>query len=86
MQLNEKKVTKEKDTGNCLNVAQKMKDTYQYQGHREVTSSVAFEVLIINCKIDFINLFILNCFTSVFCFLENIFPSRGEWLFVDVHP
>ena len=34
------------------------------QGRSEVTSSVAFEELIINCQIDFINLFIFNCLTS----------------------
>ena len=32
------------------------------QGCREGTSIVAFEVLIINCQIYFINLFIFNCF------------------------
>ena len=32
------------------------------QGRSEGTSSVAFEVLIINCQIYFINLFIFNCF------------------------
>ena len=30
----------------------------------EGTSSVAFEVLIINCEIDFMNLFIFSCLTS----------------------
>ena len=34
------------------------------QGRSESTSSVAFEVLIINCHIEFINLFIFNCLTS----------------------
>ena len=34
------------------------------QGHREDTSSVAFEVLIMNCEEDFINLFIFNCLAS----------------------
>ena len=34
------------------------------QGHREGTSSVAFEVLIMNCEIDFINLFIFNYLAS----------------------
>ena len=69
------------------------------QGCREGTSSVAFQVLIMNCKKDFINLFIfnylpsnknlfiLNCLTSNFCFPKNIyFTSRREQLFVDVHP
>ena len=69
------------------------------QGRRKGTSSVAFQVLIMNCKKDFINLFIfnylpsnknlfiLNCLTSNFCFPKNIyFSSRREQLFVDVHP
>ena len=34
------------------------------QGRSEGTSNVAFEVLIINCQIDFINLFIFNCLRS----------------------
>ena len=34
-----------------------------YQGRSEDASSVAFEVLIINCQIYFINLFIFNCLT-----------------------
>ena len=33
------------------------------QGSSEGTSSVAFEVVIINCQIYFINLFIFNCLT-----------------------
>ena len=62
----------------------------------ESTSSVAFEVLIINCRIEFmnlfifnclalnINLFILNCLTSNFCFPKNIyFASRKEQLFMN---
>ena len=34
------------------------------QGRSEGTSSGAFEVLIINCETDFINLFVFNCLTS----------------------
>ena len=34
------------------------------QGRSEGTSTVAFEVLTIYCKTDFINLFIFNCLTS----------------------
>ena len=34
------------------------------QGRSEGTSSVAFDVLIINFEIDFINLFTFNCLTS----------------------
>ena len=69
------------------------------QGRREGTSSVAFEVLIMNCKKDFINLFIfnylpsnknlfiLNCLMSNFCFPKNMyFASRREQLFVDARP
>ena len=36
---------------------------YYKQGRSEGTSSVALEVLIINCQIYFINLFIFNCVT-----------------------
>ena len=58
------------------------------QGRRESTSSVAFKVIIMNCGIDFINLFIFsyltwttnlfifNCFTSNFCFRKNIFRKQ----------
>ena len=41
-----------------------------FQGHSEGTSSVAIEVLITNCKIDFIRLFIFSCFTSHINFLN----------------
>ena len=34
------------------------------QGRGESTSNVAFEVLIINCHVEFINLFTFNCLTS----------------------
>ena len=66
---------------------------------REVTSSVAFEVLIVNCEIDFINLFICNyltlninlfifsCLSPNFCFPKNIyFASRREQLLMDARP
>ena len=58
------------------------------QGRIEGTSSVIFEVLIINCHIEFINLFIFsclmsninlfifNCLTSNFCFPKNIFFGK----------
>ena len=50
---------------------------YVTQGHNEDTSSVAFEVLIINCKIDFINLFIFNCLTSnIYLFIFNCLTSN----------
>ena len=39
----------------------KYKVILSLQGHREGTSSVALEVLIIICQIYFINLFIFNC-------------------------
>ena len=47
------------------------------QGRSESTSSVAFEVLIIiNCEIDFINLFIFNYLTSnITLFLFNCSTS-----------
>ena len=70
-----------------------------FQGRSESTSSVAFEVLIINCHIEFINLlifncltsnlnlFIFNCLTSNFCFPKNIyFASTRERLFMDARP
>ena len=48
------------------------------QGRSEGTSSVAFEVLIINCHIEF-----MNCLTSNFCFPKNLsFASRRERLFI----
>ena len=65
---------------------------------REGTSSVAFEVLIMNCEKDFINLCIFNCLTlninlfifnfltSNFCFPKNIWQAEKNWLFVDLRP
>ena len=59
----------------------------RYQGRREGSSSVAFEVLIMNCELDSINLFIFNCLTSTFCFPKNMyFASRRERLFIDARP
>ena len=47
------------------------------QGCSEGTSSVAFEVLIIKSKIDFINLFIFNCLTSnINLFIFNCLASN----------
>ena len=68
------------------------------QGHSEGTSSLAFEVLIINCQIYFINLFIFNCLTLniklfifkfldvKFLFFPNVlsFANRREWLFMEL--
>ena len=67
------------------------------QGRSEGISSVAFEVLIINCQIYFINLFIFNCLTlnincssssslmSNFCFPKIMsFTNRRERLFMDL--
>ena len=69
------------------------------QGRSEGTSSEAFEVLIIHCHIEFvnlfnanylmpiINLFIFNCLTSNFRFPKNIsFASRRERLFMEARP
>ena len=57
------------------------------QGRSEGTSSVAFDVLIINCQIEFINLFIFNCLRSNFCSPKNIsFASRREWLLMNARP
>ena len=53
-------------------------------GRSETTSSVAFEMLIINCQMELINLFIFNCLKSNFCFRKNIsFARRKELLFMD---
>ena len=50
---------------------------YVHQGRSEGISSVAFEVLIINCEIDFINLFIFNCLTSnINLFIFNCLTSN----------
>ena len=47
------------------------------QGGREGTSIVAFEVLIINCQIYFINLFIFNCLTlNIKLFLFKLFDVK----------
>ena len=60
---------------------------YGSQERSESTSSVAFEVLIINCEIDFINLFVFNCLTSNFCFPENTtLANRRKRLFMDARP
>ena len=60
---------------------------YNKQARSESTSSVAFQVLIINYHIEFMNLFIFNCLTSIFCFPKDIsFASRRERLFMDEHP
>ena len=69
------------------------------QGRSEGTSSIAFQVLIINCEKDFINLFIFNCLrsninlflfnylTSNLCFPKNIsFANRRERLFMCARP
>ena len=60
----------------------------QTQECREGTSSVAFEVLIMNCEKDFVNLWIFNClmlninlfifnsFKPKFCFPKNIFRKQ----------
>lgn len=69
------------------------------QERSETTSNVACEVLIINCQINFINLFFLNCVASNitlllfnclisnFCFLKiKSFASRSERLFMEPRP
>ena len=49
----------------------------RFQGRSEGTSSVAFEVLIINCQIYFINLFIFNCLTlNIKLFIFNLFGVK----------
>ena len=44
-----------------------------HQGRSEGTSSVAFEVLIINCQIYLINLLIFNCLTLTINLFINLF-------------
>ena len=47
------------------------------QGHSDGTSSVAFEVLIINCQIYFISLFIFNCLAlNINFFMFNLFDVK----------
>ena len=54
------------------------------QGRSEGTSSVAFEVLIINCQIYFINLFIFNCLTlNIKLFIFKLFDVK--FLFSENH-
>ena len=85
-----KSFCKNKSFFTCQNITLENKGKL-IQGRSEGTSSVAFEVLIINCQIDFINLMICNCLkantnlvicyclTSNSCFPKNIsFASRSE--------
>ena len=54
------------------------------QVRNEGTSRVAFEVLIINCQIDFINLFIFNCLTlNIKFFIFKLFDFK--FLFSENH-
>ena len=54
------------------------------QGRSEGTSSVAFEVLIINCQIYFINLFIFNCLKlNIKLFIFKLFDVK--FLFSENH-
>ena len=55
-----------------------------FQGCSECSSSVAFEVLIINCQIYFINSFILNCLTlNIKLFIFKLFDVK--FLFSENH-
>ena len=48
-----------------------------FQGCSECSSSVAFEVLIINCQIYFINSFIFNCLTlNIKLFIFKLFDVK----------
>ena len=52
-------------------------DRLACQGCSEGTSSVAFEVLIINCQIYFINSLIVNCLTlSIKLFIFKLFDVK----------
>ena len=54
------------------------------QGHSQGTSSVAFEVLIINCQAYFINLFIFACLTlNINLFIFNLIDVK--FLFSENH-
>ena len=54
------------------------------QGRSEGTSSVAFELLIINCQIYYINLFIFNCLAlNVNLFIFNLCDVK--FLFSESH-
>ena len=50
------------------------------QRRSEVTSSVAFEVLIINCQTCFKDFFSFNCLTPNYCFSKRSLTDRREWL------
>ena len=55
-----------------------------FQGCSECSSSVAFEVLIINCQIYFINSFIFNCLTlNIKLFIFKLFDVK--FLFSENH-
>ena len=54
------------------------------KGHSEGTSSVAFEVLIMNCQIYFLNLFIFNCLIlNITLFMFSLFEVK--FLFSEIH-
>ena len=60
------------------------KTPWHTQGHSEGTSSIAFQVLIINCQIYFINLFIFNCLTlNIKLFIFKLFDVK--FLFSENH-
>ena len=53
------------------------KKTPKSQGRSEGTSKVAFEVLIINCKLYFTNSFIFNCLTlNIKLFIFKLFDVK----------
>ena len=54
------------------------------QGRSESTSSISFEVLIINCHIEFINLFIFKLFNTKYKFIHlQLFDFK--FLFLKKH-
>ena len=60
-----------------LTVTWRLLEDITDQGRSEGTSSVAVEVLIINCQIYFINLFIFNCLTSnIKLFIFKLFDVK----------
>ena len=86
------KKTRETEQANEVNGKEYEETKHHWnQGRSESTSNVLFEVLIINCQLDFMNLFIFNCLTSQinllifnclmasnFCFLKKYFSQAEE--------
>ena len=71
-----KTICQNKKTVYFQNLIKTLVKTCLQQECSKGSSSVAFEVLIINCQIDFMNLFIFNCLTSdIILFIFNCLRS-----------